>query len=186
MPVGVFYPATNIQIPFLAEVFDSGIIADEIVGHVQGRRNVKDAAQRIQDRTTDLHPKAPLPLPDPIRAREEGSTPEERLAGVSAPAEHRGAARPDRAPGPAGPPRRRAQPAPASRRGAGRPPGLLLFGPAAWSSSASSSSRSATRSGSALTDKHLIPPTYDFVGARRTTSGLAFDFDYFWGGIGRA
>jgi hypothetical protein len=71
MPVGVFYPATNIQIPFLAEVFDSGIMADEIVGYVQGRRSVKDAAQRIQDRTTDLIRKLRYPIPDPIRAEKK-------------------------------------------------------------------------------------------------------------------
>jgi ABC-type glycerol-3-phosphate transport system substrate-binding protein len=71
MPVGVFYPATNIQIPFLAEVFDSGIIADEIVGHVQGRRSAKEAAQRVQDRTTDLIRKLRYPFPDPIRAEKK-------------------------------------------------------------------------------------------------------------------
>ena len=64
-------PGDNIQIPFLAEVFDSGIIADEIVGDVQGRRNVKDAAQRIQDRTTDLIRKLRYPVPDPIRAEKK-------------------------------------------------------------------------------------------------------------------
>jgi ABC-type glycerol-3-phosphate transport system substrate-binding protein len=71
IPVGVFYPATNIQIPFLAEVFDSGIIADEIVGYVQGRRKAKEAAQRIQDRATDLIKKLGYPVPDPIRAEKK-------------------------------------------------------------------------------------------------------------------
>jgi multiple sugar transport system substrate-binding protein len=68
IPVGVFYPAANIQIPFLAEVFDSGIIADEIVGYVQGRRKVKEASQRINDRVTDLIKKLGYPVPDPIRS----------------------------------------------------------------------------------------------------------------------
>jgi multiple sugar transport system substrate-binding protein len=71
IPVGVFYPASNIQIPFLAEVFDSGIIADEIVGYVQGRRNVKSTAQRIQDRVTDLIRKLGYPVPDPIRSEKK-------------------------------------------------------------------------------------------------------------------
>jgi multiple sugar transport system substrate-binding protein len=71
IPVGVFYPATNIQIPFLAEVFDSGIIADEIVGYVQGRRKVKEAAQRINDRANDLIKKLGYPVPDPIRSEKK-------------------------------------------------------------------------------------------------------------------
>lgn len=71
IPVGVFYPATNIQIPFLAEVFDSGIIADEIVGYVQGRRKLKEAAQRINDRVNDLIRKLGYPVPDPIRAEKK-------------------------------------------------------------------------------------------------------------------
>jgi multiple sugar transport system substrate-binding protein len=71
IPVGVFYPATNIQIPFLAEVFDSGIIADEIVGSVQGRRKVKEAAQRINDRANDLIKKLGYPVPDPIRSEKK-------------------------------------------------------------------------------------------------------------------
>ena len=71
IPVGVFYPASNIQIPFLAEVFDSGIIADEVVGYVQGRRNVKSTAQRIQDRVTDLIRKLGYPVPDPIRSEKK-------------------------------------------------------------------------------------------------------------------
>jgi ABC-type glycerol-3-phosphate transport system substrate-binding protein len=67
-PVGVFYPAENIQIPFLAEVFDSGLIADEIVGYVQGRRGVKETGQRITDRVNDLIRKLGYPVPDPIRS----------------------------------------------------------------------------------------------------------------------
>jgi ABC-type glycerol-3-phosphate transport system substrate-binding protein len=68
-PVGVFYPAANIQIPFLAEVFDSGVIADEIVGMAQGRRSPKEAGQRITDRANDLIRKLGYPVPDPIRGR---------------------------------------------------------------------------------------------------------------------
>jgi multiple sugar transport system substrate-binding protein len=71
IPVGVFYPATNIQIPFLAEVFDSGIVADEIVGYVQGRRKVSEAAQRINDRANDLIKKLGYPVPDPIRSEKK-------------------------------------------------------------------------------------------------------------------
>jgi len=70
-PVGVFYPATNIQIPFLAEVFDSGIIADEIVGMVQGRRSPKDAGQRVTERVNDLIKKLGYPVPDPIRGKKK-------------------------------------------------------------------------------------------------------------------
>lgn len=68
IPVGVYYPAENIQIPFLAEVFDSGMIADEIVGMVQGRRKPKEAGQRITDRANDLIKKLRYPVPDPIRS----------------------------------------------------------------------------------------------------------------------
>jgi ABC-type glycerol-3-phosphate transport system substrate-binding protein len=71
IPVGVYYPASNIQIPFLAEVFDSGIIADELVGYVQGRRKVQDAAQRINDRVTDLIRKLGYKVPDPIRSEKK-------------------------------------------------------------------------------------------------------------------
>lgn len=71
IPVGVYYPASNIQIPFLAEVFDSGIIADEIVGCVQGRRKPKEAAQRITDRANDLIKKLGYPIPDPIRSEKK-------------------------------------------------------------------------------------------------------------------
>ena len=70
-PVGVFYPGSNIQIQFLAEVFDSGIIADEIVGMVQGRRSPKDAGQRITDRVNDLIKKLGYPVPDPIRGKKK-------------------------------------------------------------------------------------------------------------------
>ena len=70
-PVGVFYPAENIQIPFLAEVFDSGIIVDEIMSVVQGRRNVKEAAQRTTDRANDLIKKLGYPVPDPIRSEKK-------------------------------------------------------------------------------------------------------------------
>jgi ABC-type glycerol-3-phosphate transport system substrate-binding protein len=71
IPVGVYYPATNIQIPFLAEVFDSGIVADELVGYAQGRRKVKEAAQRINDRVTDLIKKLGYKVPDPIRSEKK-------------------------------------------------------------------------------------------------------------------
>jgi ABC-type glycerol-3-phosphate transport system substrate-binding protein len=70
-PVGVFYPGSNIQIQFLAEVFDSGIIADEIVGMVQGRRSPKDAGQRITERVNDLIKKLGYPVPDPIRGKKK-------------------------------------------------------------------------------------------------------------------
>jgi len=71
IPVGVYYPASNIQIPFLAEVFDSGIIADEIVGCVQGRRKPKEAGQRITERVNDLIKKLGYPVPDPIRSEKK-------------------------------------------------------------------------------------------------------------------
>jgi multiple sugar transport system substrate-binding protein len=71
IPVGVFQPAKNIQIPFLAEVFDSGIIADEIVGMVQGRRKPKEAGQRITERANDLIKKLGYPVPDPIRSEKK-------------------------------------------------------------------------------------------------------------------
>ncbi len=71
IPVGVYYPASNIQIPFLAEVFDSGIIADEIVGCVQGRRKPKEAGQRITERANDLIKKLGYPVPDPIRSEKK-------------------------------------------------------------------------------------------------------------------
>jgi hypothetical protein len=71
IPVGVYYPASNIQIPFLAEVFDSGIIADEVVGCVQGRRSPKEAGQRITDRVKDLIRKLRYPVPDPIRSEKK-------------------------------------------------------------------------------------------------------------------
>jgi ABC-type glycerol-3-phosphate transport system substrate-binding protein len=67
MPVGVYHPASQIRIPFLAEAFDSGIIADEIVGMAQGRRSVKEAAQRTTDRIADLIKKLGYPYPDPIQ-----------------------------------------------------------------------------------------------------------------------
>jgi ABC-type glycerol-3-phosphate transport system substrate-binding protein len=70
-PVGVFAPAKNIQIPFLAEIFDSGMIVDEIVAMVQGRRKVKEAAQRISDRANDLIKKLGYPVPDPIRSEKK-------------------------------------------------------------------------------------------------------------------
>jgi len=69
--VGVFYPGSNIQIQFLAEVFDSGIIADEIVGMVQGRRNPKETGQRITERVKDLIKKLGYPVPDPIRGKKK-------------------------------------------------------------------------------------------------------------------
>jgi hypothetical protein len=69
--VGVFYPGSNIQIQFLAEVFDSGIIADEIVGMVQGRRNPKETGQRITERVNDLIKKLGYPVPDPIRGKKK-------------------------------------------------------------------------------------------------------------------
>jgi multiple sugar transport system substrate-binding protein len=71
MPVGVYYPASNILIPFLPDVFQSGIIADEIMGYVQGRRKVKEAAQRIQDRATDIIKRLGYPMPDPIRSEKK-------------------------------------------------------------------------------------------------------------------
>ncbi|OGB94717.1 MAG: hypothetical protein A3H39_10330 [candidate division NC10 bacterium RIFCSPLOWO2_02_FULL_66_22] len=67
-PVGVYYPPENIQIPFLAEVNESGIIVDEIMSVVQGRRNAKEAGQRITDRANDLIKKLGYPVPDPIRS----------------------------------------------------------------------------------------------------------------------
>ncbi len=67
-PVGVYYPAENIRIPFLAEVNESGIIVDEIMSVVQGRRNAKEAGQRITERANDLIKKLGYPVPDPIRS----------------------------------------------------------------------------------------------------------------------
>jgi ABC-type glycerol-3-phosphate transport system substrate-binding protein len=65
-PVGV-YAQHELQIPFLAEVFDSGIIVDEIVSVVQGRKNPKQAGQVMAERANDLIKKLGYPVPDPIR-----------------------------------------------------------------------------------------------------------------------
>jgi len=67
LPVGV-YAEHELQIPFLAEVFDSGIIVDEIVSVVQGRKKPKQAGQRITERANNLIKKLGYPVPDPIRS----------------------------------------------------------------------------------------------------------------------
>ena len=44
------------------------MIADEIVGMVQGRRKPKETGQRITERANDLIKKLKYPVPDPIRS----------------------------------------------------------------------------------------------------------------------
>jgi multiple sugar transport system substrate-binding protein len=66
LPVGV-YAQHELEIPFLAEVFDSGIIVDEIVSVVQGRKNPKQAGKVMTERANDLIKKLGYPVPDPIR-----------------------------------------------------------------------------------------------------------------------
>jgi len=70
LPVGVYAPH-EIHIPFLAEVFDSGIIVDEIMSVVQGRRKSKEAGERITKRANDLLKELGYPVPDPIRAKKK-------------------------------------------------------------------------------------------------------------------
>ena len=65
-PVGV-YGAHESQIPFQMEIFDSGIIMDELMAIIQNRRKVKEAAQRISDRANDIIKRLRYPVPDPIR-----------------------------------------------------------------------------------------------------------------------
>lgn len=67
LPVGIYAPH-ELHIPFVMEVFDSGIIVDEIVSVVQGRRNPKQAGQRMTERTKELIKKIGYPVPDPIKA----------------------------------------------------------------------------------------------------------------------
>ena len=67
-PVGVT-AKHEMQIPFLLEVFDSGIIADEIVAMVQGRKKPKQAGQVMTERANDLIKKLGYPVPDPIRGQ---------------------------------------------------------------------------------------------------------------------
>jgi len=70
LPVGVYAPH-ELQIPFLAEVFDSGIIVDEIMSVVQGRRKPKEGAERISQRVNALLKELGYPVPDPIRAEKK-------------------------------------------------------------------------------------------------------------------
>ena len=65
-PVGV-YGAHESPIPFQMEIFDSGIIMDELMAIIQNRRKVKEAAQRISDRANDIIKRLRYPVPDPIR-----------------------------------------------------------------------------------------------------------------------
>jgi multiple sugar transport system substrate-binding protein len=70
LPVGV-YAEHELQIPFSAEVFDSGMIVDEIVAVVQGRRKPKEAGERITERANELIKKLGYPVPDPISSEKK-------------------------------------------------------------------------------------------------------------------
>lgn len=70
VPVGV-YGFHESTIPFLMEVFDSGIIMDELLAVIQGRRKAKEAGQRITERANDMIQKLRYPVPDPIRAEKK-------------------------------------------------------------------------------------------------------------------
>jgi len=68
LPVGV-YAEHEKEIPFIAEVFDSGIIVDEIMSVVQGRRTPKQAGERITKRANALIKELGYPTPNPISSK---------------------------------------------------------------------------------------------------------------------
>jgi hypothetical protein len=70
-PVGV-YGAHESPIPFQMEIFDSGIIMDELMAVIQNRKKAKEAGQRITERANDIIRRLRYPVPDPIKAEKKG------------------------------------------------------------------------------------------------------------------
>jgi N,N'-diacetylchitobiose transport system substrate-binding protein len=70
LPVGVYAPHEK-EVPFIQSVYDSGIIVDEIMSVVQGRRKPKQAGEMMTKRVNALIKELGYPVPDPIRAKKK-------------------------------------------------------------------------------------------------------------------